>query len=272
MCSRKRSKGPILSEQSEQPGKVRKVKVDSTLAKGLSILETLARSPKGKGVTELSRELELSKSNTFRLLQSLTTLGYVKPTESKAYFATMKAWQIGQQVIGNLNLPELAAPQMRSLSRATGEAIYLAVPDGLSVIYIDKVESTQPIRSFTPKGGSAPIHCVGTGKALLAENYELLRDQIKDHLVKFTSKTITSIKKLDADIAETQRRGYAVDVGEYRERIFSFGAAIHAPNGEAIAAIGVSVPDVNLGGNRAEEICAAVAEAATEVSRAVARN
>lgn len=259
-----------MTKHTKQPEKSSKVKVDSTLAKGLSILETLAGSPQGKGVTELSRELDLSKSNTFRLLQSLTTLGYVKPSESKAYFATMKAWQVGQKVIGNLNLPELAAPQMRALSRATGEAIYLAVPDGLSVLYIDKVESTQPIRSFTPKGGSAPIHCVATGKALLAANYDLLRDQVKDHLVKFTPKTITSIKKLDADVAKTQKRGYAVDSGEYRERIYSFGAAIRAPNTEAVAAIGVSVPDVNLSGNRADEICAAVAEAAAVVSERLA--
>lgn len=256
----------ILTEHAKQPEKARKTKVDSTLAKGLSILEALAGARRGKGVTELSRELDLSKSNTFRLLQSLTTLGYVKPSDSKAYFATMKAWQIGQKVIGNLNLPELAAPQMRALSRATGEAIYLAVPDGLSVLYVDKVESTQPIRSFTPKGGSAPIHCVATGKALLASNYDLLRDQVKDHLVKFTSRTITSIKKLDADVAETQKRGYAIDTGEYRERIYSFGAAILAPNKEAVAAIGVSVPDVNLNDKRADEICTAVAEAAAAVS------
>ena len=261
-----------MSEQPTTSDAKPDVRVDSTLAKGLTILEALARSPNGKGVTELSRELNLSKSNTFRLLRSLTALGYVKPLENKSYCATMKAWRVGQDVIGNLNLPELAAPQMRALSQQTGEAIYLAVPDGLSVIYIDKIESTQPIRSFTPKGGSAPIHCVGTGKALLAANYDLLRDQVKDHLVKFTAKTITSIKRLDADMAATVARGYAIDQGEYRDRIHSFGAAIVSPSGEAIAAIGVSVPDVNLSGNRADEICAAVTRAAAEVSQAVARS
>jgi len=261
-----------LSEQPTATDVKPEIRVDSTLAKGLSILEALARSPGGKGVTELSRELSLSKSNTFRLLRSLTALGYVRSLENKSYCATMKVWRVGQDVIGNLNLPELSAPQMRALSQQTGEAIYLAVPDGLSVIYIDKIESTQPIRSFTPKGGSAPIHCVGTGKALLAANYDLLRGQVKDHLVKFTANTITSIKRLDADMEATLARGYAVDQGEYRDRIHSFGAAIVAPSGEAIAAIGVSVPDVNLSGNRAEEICSAVVRAAAEVSETVARS
>jgi DNA-binding IclR family transcriptional regulator len=241
-------------------------KVDSTLSKGLRILEVLAEAPDGKGVTALSRELGLTKSNTFRLLRSLTTLGYVQPSESKAYAATMKVWRLGQRVLDNANIPRLAATQMQHLSRQTGEAIYLAVPDGLSVLYVDKIDSTQPIRSFTPKGGSAPMHCVGTGKALLAADYDRLRNLIRGHLVRCTDKTITSLKRLDADMAATQARGYAVDQGEYRERIHSFGAVIRLPNGDPIAAIGVSVPDVNLPPGRGEEISELVLAAAGEAT------
>lgn len=246
-------------------------RVDSTLSKGLAILEALARSPQGRGVTELSQELKLNKSNTFRLLRTLATLGYVKSSSVKLYSATMKVWRIGQAVVERLPLSEIAAPQMRKLSKATGEAIYLAVPDGFSVIYIDKIESTQPIQSFTPKGGSAPMHCVATGKALLAANYDLLRDRIRDHLVRYTDKTITSIKRLDADMAATQTRGYAIDRGEYRDRVYSFGAVVRLPDGDAIAAVGVSVPDVNLPVGRGEQICSLVVSAAAEISEALAR-
>jgi len=256
-----------MNEQIPPESTARPTKVDSTLSKGLQILEALARSDGRKGVTELSRELNLTKSNTFRLLQTLTTLGYVKHSEDKSYSPTMKVWQVGQSVLGTLNLPKIAEPQISMLSKATGEAVYLAVPDGLSVIYIDLVESTKPIRSFTAKGGSAPMHCVATGKALLAEHYHKLRPQIRDRLTKYTDKTITSLKRLDADMAATQERGHAIDVGEYRERIHSYGAAIHLPNGEAIAAIGISVPDVNLTDGRDAEICDLVMQAAREISQ-----
>ncbi len=260
-----------MSELEDTTKTARPVKVDSTLSKGLQILETLSKAENGRGVSDLSRELGLTKSNTFRLLQTLTTLGYVRNSEAKLYSATMKVWQIGQAVVEHLNLPEIAAPQLKMLSKETGEAIYLAVPDGLSVLYIEKVESTQPIRSFTPKGGSAPMHCVGTGKALLAANYDILREQIRDHLVKYTDKTITSIKKLDADMAATQARGYAIDTGEYRHRILSFGAPIRLPNGDAIAAIGVSAPDVNLAAGRDQEIGGLVLEAAEGVTETLKR-
>ena len=252
------------SAQSSRP-----VRVDSTLSKGLQVLEALAKSKTGKGVTELSLELDLTKSNTFRLLRTLRALGYVRNSESKLYSATMKVWQVGLSVVESLDLPTIAAPQMRMLSKKTGETVYLAVPDGLSVIYIDKIDSTKPIRSWSPVGGSAPIHCVGTGKALLAADYDRLRHQIRDHLTKFTNRTMTSLKQLDADVAATLERGYSIDTGEYRERVYSFGAAIRLPNGQPVAAIGVSAPDVNLIKGRDSEIGVLVVHAAEGVSEAL---
>ena len=247
------------SQKSEQ-------KVDSTLSKGLRVLEALADSPDGKGVTELARELGMTKSNAFRLLRSLSILGYVQSRPDRNYAPTMKIWQLGQQVVNHLNLPRIAAPQLRQLSQVTGETVYLAVRDGLMVIYIDKIDSSKPIRSFTPKGGSSPIHCVGTGKALLAAEYELLREQVRYSLTQYTPKTIVSMDQLDQDMQATRDRGYAIDTGEYRDRIHSFGATICLPSGQAIAALGVSAPDVNIEGGRDQEICQAVCQAAAEVS------
>lgn len=258
-----------MTSSAVKPKESKPVRIDTTLQKGLQVLEALARSESGKGVTELSRELDLTKSNTFRLLQSLSILGYVRSSEDKLYSATLKVWQIAQTVIGNLDLPAIAGPYMRTLSQETGETIYLAVPDGLSVVYIDKIESTKPIRTWNPIGGSAPLHCVGTGKAILAANYERLRPQIIGNLVGYTDKTITSAKRLDEDMAVTQARGYAIDTGEFRDQVYSFGSAIRLPNGDVVGALGVSVPDVNLDADLRNDICQSVLKAATGVCDAL---
>lgn len=246
-------------------------KVDSTLSKGLAILENLVAAQSGKGVTELSRELDLTKSNTFRLLQTLTTLGYVKHLENKSYAATLKTWQVGRASVENLNLRTVAAQELAYLSQETGEAIYLAVPEGLSVVYIDKVESLKPIRSWNPVGGSAPIHCVGTGKAILACNYDRMRDKLDGNLSRYTDRTLTSLKELDADVALTVKRGYAFDQGEFRDRILSFGGAIRLPDGEAIAALGISLPDINLEKGGEDRMGALVQHAANGVSQKLSR-
>ena len=150
-------------------------RVDSTLSKGLTVLECLSAAHKSMGVSDLSRQLGLTKSNTFRLLQTLRALGYVRHEADKTYSATLKTWQVGRSAVENLNLRPVAAPWLDYLSAETGETIYLAVRNGLEVIYIDKRESLKAIRSWNPIGGSAPIYCVGTGKALLAADYANLR-------------------------------------------------------------------------------------------------
>ena len=246
-------------------------RVDSTLSKGLAILETLAGMKSGIGVSDLSREMGLTKSNTFRLLQTLAALGYVRREPDKSYAATLKAWQVGRSVVENLNLRTAAARMMLFLSEETKEAIYLAVRDGLNVVYIDKIESMKPIRTWNPIGGAAPIYCVGTGKALLAEDYRLLRDQVIAMLEPFTDRTITDAASLDKDMAATRLRGYGIDTGEFRPNVLSFGAAIHLPNGEAIGALGVSVPDINLGKGDSERIGALVRHAARSVSENLGR-
>ncbi len=249
-----------MTEETKPP------RVDSTLTKGLAILENLAASPSSKGVTQLSKELGLTKSNTFRLLQTLSVLGYVRHGRGKSYAATLKTWQVGRHAIESLNLREISAAQMNQLSVATGEAIYLAVPENLSVVYISKIDGLKPIRSWNSVGGSAPMHCVGTGKAILSANYAFLRDSVKSHLDRYTVNTLTSINLLDADMALTAERGYAFDTGEFRDRILSFGAAICLPGGEAIGALGISLPDVNLADDGEQMLGALVRDAARKVS------
>ena len=246
-------------------------RVDSTLSKGLAILETLTGLKSGIGVSDLSRELGLTKSNTFRLLQTLTALGYVRREPDRSYAATLKAWQIGRSVVENLNLRTAASRMMLFLSEQTKETVYLAVRDGLNVVYIDKIESTKPIRTWNPIGGAAPIHCVGTGKALLADDYRLLRDQVVATLQPFTDRTITDAATLDKDMAATRLRGYGFDTGEFRPNVLSFGAAIRLPNGEAVGALGVSVPDINLGEGDSDRIGALVQHAARSVSENLGR-
>jgi DNA-binding IclR family transcriptional regulator len=257
-----------VTDKDDQPAAPR---VDSTLSKGLAILENLAAARGGKGVSDLARDLGLTKSNAFRLLQTLSALGFVRQEPDKTYRATLKTWQVGRAVVENLNLRQVATPLMQYLWTETGETIYLAVREGLNVVYIDKLESRKPIRSWNPVGGSAPIHATGTGKAMLAADYGRLRPLLPGNLTRYTDETLTSLTDLDRDIEATRARGFAVDRGEFRERIYSIGAAILLPDGSLAGAMGVSVPDVNLAEGGADRIGALVTHAARAVSEKLAQ-
>lgn len=247
--------------KSRQPQK------DTTLSKGLTILEALAYAPGSMGVTALSKNLGLTKSNTFRLLQTLVALGYVRHLPDKTYAASLKTWQVGRAQVETLNLRKLAAPELITLFQATGETVYLAVPDGLTAVYIHKIETAKPARTWNGVGNTVPLHAPATGKAILAANYKTLRDQMRGRLTKYTDRTLTTLDALDADVRATRARGFAYDSGELRPHVLSFGAAITLPEGEAVGALGISLPDISLPLGGMETYGAWVADAAAAVSR-----
>ncbi len=257
---------PAGAARSDSP------RVDSTLSKGLLILENLSASAGAKGVTELARELGMTKSNVFRLLQKLSALGYVKQTEGKHYSATLRTWQMHLQVMARLNLREIAAPEMRELWQQTREVIYLAVVENRSVIYIDKIEGPESVRSWNPIGGMAPVHCVANGKSILAANYEAMRGSMVGNLTRYTDRTLTNMKALDADVAATLERGYAFDRGEFREHVCGCGAPIFLPGDKAIASIGVSVLESHLSKGSVEKLGALVREAAARITERLANS
>ncbi len=246
-------------------------KVDSTLVKGLSVLETLLMAPDSVGVSELSRSLGLTKSNTHRLLRTLTACGYVRQEAgSRRYQPTMHTWKLGQTMMQNLGLAALCRPALHALSAETGEAIYLSVREGLSTLYLDKIDSRQPVRAFTPNGGTAPLYCVATGKALLAFDYQILREQIVNELRPYTDRTITNVDNLDREMARIAASNIAVARGEYRENVFSIASAIFDPSGKALAAIAVSAPELNLRPGDVEAIAGSVRTFANGITDAIA--
>jgi len=175
-------------------------------------------------------------------VKTLCTLGYVSQCPDRSYRASLKIWKLGTMVMNHTNLAQLATTAMNSLAQATGESVHLSVRDGLKVLYIEKIDSAQSVRAYTVRGGSAPLHCVATGKVLLAYNYDALRAPIAGTLEAFTPKTITTLKALDAEIASIRKTGLAINAGEYRADVGGIAAPILDDDGNVLAAIGISGP------------------------------
>ena len=102
--------------------------------------------------------------------------------------------------------------------RRTGETVFLGTlaGDGLSVVYIDKVESEQIIRYAAGVGDRRPLHATSSGKAILAFLPPEQREKICKALplVRHTERTVTSLAALDAALDEIQRAGVCVSLDE----------------------------------------------------------
>lgn len=240
--------------------------MDTTLKKGLKLLEILAAARDPRGVSDLAAELGIVKSNVHRLLQSLTAARYVRKVGAPAkYHCTLKLFELGSQLLDSIDVKEVAAPQLRKLALQTQESAYLSILDGLEVVYLDKADSPQPVRAYVRLGERTPAYCVATGKAMLAfEPIDALSALLP--LKEYTPNTISDFDALLVDLSETRKRGYAVNRGGWSASVFGIAAPIYGRDPKPIAALGISGPMNRFEEDKIEELAQLVKGAAHEVS------
>lgn len=243
--------------------------MDKTLLKGLGLLETLARSPMPRGVTELASEMGLTRSNTHRTLKTLVAAGYARQDASANYACTLKVFELANLVLGRTDVVLVAQPVIQQLAAKTQETVHLSVLDGFEVIYLQKFDSPQPVRAYTTVGGRSPAYCVATGKALLAcmsPDYIL---PLEGRLQAFTDRTVTSIGALASELAQARRQGYAINRGEWRRSVCGLAAPILDATGQPVAAIGISGPTERLKMSRLRALSPDVLAAARRISESM---
>ena len=242
--------------------------MEQTVQKAMNLLEALVRSTQPRRLTELSRELGLTKPNVYRLLSTLAILGYVKkdPTTS-LYSPTLKLWEMGSMLVRDVDLQSVSGPRLRKLCEETRESVQLAVWDNGYVVYVDKVDSPQPLKAITSIGSRVPATVVSTGKALIAWMPPQALDAAMDHVKRYTPLTMTRRKDVERDLEETRERGYAVNRGEFRVGVCGIAAPVRDRNGSVVASIAVWGSEKNILGARRDELATMTVSAARDISR-----
>lgn len=241
--------------------------MDKSFVKGLRVLEALAKSDHPRGVADLARELDMTKSNVHRLLSTLVSQSFVQRNATNGtYEAGIKLWELGSQVAGRLDVRKIAAPHLSELKARTGETAHLSILDGHHMVYIDRVETDQYVRTYGRIGARAPAHCTGTGKVMLAHaTSDIVAAALKD-LERYTARTITSIAAMKTELNRVREQGYAVTKEEWRSGVWSVAAPIFGPTGVVVAGIGISGPADRIRPRLLKEFKPIVMETAAAVS------
>ena len=235
----------------------------------IRILEVLGRE-EGMGVTGISQLLELPKSSVHDILTTLHNEGLVeKDNDRSQYSLGLKLFELGNMARANLELRRIATPFLRSLNEDLDETVHLTILDGWEVLYIECFESVKQLRTYSVIGVRAPLHCTAVGKAILAYfSDKQVGQMIKAMgLPKFTENTITDRQRLDQDLAEIRRRGYAVDDAEHEEGVRCIGAPIRNHEAQVMASISVSGPSQRMTARRDAGVGDLLITKTAEISR-----
>ena len=220
-----------------------------SLERGLAVLSSFTPDRPALGISELARQLALTRSTTHRYVATLATLGYLQQDDAtRKYRLGPRILDLGFSMLGSLGLREIAAPHLRRLTDATGHTSNLAIRDDTDVILIDRVRG-RPGRyhhlEFTLHVGSRiPAYCSATGKALLAfmprPDLEPIVERIA--LVQRGPRTLTGKRALLTELEQVRRNGLATNDEELESALRSIAAPIRSRSGEVVAAINVAIP------------------------------
>ncbi len=241
------------------------------VAHSLNLVEALAASDQGRGVTELSGEFRLAKSTVYRLLQTLVSHRYVvqDPTTGR-YHLGLKFLELGTLVSNRLPIRMIAQPHLQRLMEATNETVHLGLLEGNEVVYADKIECSQTIRMYSRVGRRSPLHCTALGKALLAFQPEaVLRDVLRARLERRTPRTITTARALREELKQVREAGYASDNEEFEEGLRCLAAPVRDHTETVIASVGIAGPAARVDPGKLPELVKLVREAAEAVSTAL---
>jgi len=223
------------------------------------ILDILGQNPQGISVRDLSLKVSLPKGTTHRLLSSLSYLGYVRQDpKTRNYLLGFKLVELGNILLGQLDLRKEAAHFLNDLAERTKETVHMVILDRNEVVYIDKVEgdhNPSGLRMASRIGLRNPAHSSAVGKVLLSHfpDEELNQFFRGKGLSKRTENTITDATQLKEHLKMVRNQGYAIDDEENEKGVRCVGAPIYNEAGNAVAAISISGPAFRVTKKMAQE-------------------
>lgn len=241
-----------------------------SLQKALDILNCFTVHNPELGVTEISTMLGFQKSTVYNILATFEQEGFTEQDPvTRKYRLGLRLLQLSNVVRSGLGLRRVALPVMERAMNKFQETVHLAIEQDGQVVYIESVQPPDRSVSRLATGKTAPMHCTGVGKAILAFAPDAKVDEvIKVHGLKaFTANTLTTVDTLRAELTLIRRQGYAMDNMEHEWGIRCIAVPIREENGRIKASMSISGPSDRLPVDQIHQVAEPMKQLGLEISR-----
>jgi IclR family KDG regulon transcriptional repressor len=181
-------------------------------------------------VTDISKQLKITKSSTSRILSSLAKLQWVTQLDSEAYTVGDHMIEFSLSALADMEIRTASQPYLTELNDITKETVGLVLRIGMDDIVVDQKIGKNSVRHVLTMGSRHPLGIGGTGKVILAymekkEIEEVLNNLFKSGPLVSASGASIDIESLRKELVEIKKNGYAISIGERT----AVTAAIAAP-------------------------------------------
>lgn len=239
------------------------------ISKMMDVLSCFSTVNRSLGLAQLAGAAGLPRTTAHRMLSALREIGFIEQdARSGSYSLGIRLFELGSLVLANMDLLREAKPHIDRLSRLAGDSSHLGLFNGYAVVVVEREEpGDRPARSI-PASETAPAHCTGVGKAVLAfQKPEVVRRIVDAGLKRYTANTITSPKKLDRELAQIRARGYSIDDCEHQIWVRCVAAPVRNAAGHVFASISVTGAADRMTLERIEQLAPVVVQTADTISR-----
>lgn len=223
---------------------------DARVLRALAVLETLASAGQPYTLSQLSARLHIPKATLLRMIEALETRGYLMHMpdsrgHDRAIALGPRAAQFALAALSNNTFTRGCRSVLRSLVDVLGETCNLTALDNDSVLYVERVETTEPLRLEMRPGMRVPLHCTASGKLFLSQMTTLERNSMLARLTlkKMTYRTLTDPQLLAAELDRLGTRDVGIDNEEFVRGMVAVAVPVRAAaDGTVLASLAVHAP------------------------------
>lgn len=227
------------------PKQVPEMPDDSSTLRAFGILELVARADGPLSLDEVTQLCGLPKPSVYRILGTLQRGGLVQREPAvKRYCIGARMSRLALEVM--MRSPQRARRHaiLQQLVAEIGETCNLTMLDGNEVLYLDRVETSSPVRVHLAAGSRVPLHCTASGKLFLSQ---LSERQVATLLGpgpyrRYTENTITDPGELQKALCRIRNEGMGTDVGEFLEGSVALSVPVTDAQGRVCATVAVHGP------------------------------
>jgi IclR family transcriptional regulator, acetate operon repressor len=226
------------------------------------------------GVREMAEALHVSPSSAHRILNALEEVGFVQHDgDNGRYRLSLEPFRLANILTKRTTVADVARPDLKELMERCNETTLLGLYDSQhkEMVFAEIVETTHPVKYFSPRNQRIPVHAGASGLAIMAYLPESEIEAIieKVGLTRLTPDTITDRARMMKELARVREKGYALTIGQRTPGAVGIAAPIFDSSGNVIGDVLLTIPQQRFNPSDEARLSAMVVECAASITRKV---
>jgi DNA-binding IclR family transcriptional regulator len=207
----------------------------------LRIIEAMLDGAGTSGVSEIAARINLPKARVHRHLAQLRAAGYVQhDPKTRRYELGWRLSLLGNRIASQASAVIVAKPRMEELRNEVNQTIVFSQISETSVVVMDVLPGNSPMDILFHPGTTFGFNAAAQGKIALAfGSQELLSAWEQLELELRTPQTIVDRARLDEEIAEARRRGWASAPEETYLGVNAIAAPVRDSKGALVGTLAI---------------------------------